>query len=278
MALHACRLFTRRCLLLAFLVVLFAGRASAAELTVSWSDNSGGLASFRVERRTGNDTAFSTVADLSARTTAYRDTTVVAGGTYCYRVRAYYFTTESPYSNEACASPIASTYTVTVTKVGTGTGVVTSTPQGLHCGTDCVASFAAGSIVTLIPTAAPGSVFAGWTGGCAGTASCTLAANSPVAVTAQFSTLVDLTVSTLGHGTVASNPAGIRCGASCSKTFVSGSRITLTATPANGFRFAGWSGACAGTGATCTVQLSNGTAVSAIFHNRGGNVGGPKRR
>jgi hypothetical protein len=272
------RLVTMLGVSLACLLACLPIMASAAELTVFWSDNSSGMASFRVERRAWAETAFNTVADLSARTTTYRDTNVVAGATYCYRVKAYYLATESPYSNEACASPIASTYTVTVTRVGAGTGVVASTPPGLQCGTDCVASFPAGSIVTLVSTAAPGSVFAGWTGGCAGTASCTLAANAPVSVTAQFSPLVDLTVSTLGRGTVASSPVGIRCGTSCSKTFVSGSRITLTATPANGFHFSGWTGGCSGAGLTCTVQLSNRTAVSATFRNGGGNIGGPKRR
>lgn len=252
--------------------------AAASELTVSWVDNSSGMASFRIERRVSPDPAFSTIADVSAAVTAYRDSNVISGATYCYRVMAYSFGTESGYSNEACGSPVASTFTVTVSKVGTGTGVVISSPGKIQCGTGCSGSFPSGSVVTLIPAAAAGSVFTGWGGGCAGTGSCTLAANEPVTVTAQFSALVDLTVSTSGRGIVASNPAGIRCGSSCSQTFASGTRITLTATPANGFRFTGWSGGCSGATATCTVQLGERTTVSAIFRNGGGNIGSSSRR
>jgi hypothetical protein len=54
-----------------------------------------------------------------------------------------------------------------------------------------------------------------------------------------------------GSGTVHSTPAGIDCGATCSASF-SGS-VTLTATPAAGSTFAGWSGGCSGLGG-CTVS------------------------
>jgi hypothetical protein len=65
-----------------------------------------------------------------------------------------------------------------------------------------------------------------------------------------------LAVSTTGNGsgTVSSGPAGINCGAICTARFAEGSAVTLTAAPAAGSRFAGWSGACAGTG-SCSVQI-----------------------
>ncbi len=79
--------------------------------------------------------------------------------------------------------------------------------------------------------------------------------------------LFDLTVSKsgLGGGTVASSPAGIDCGATCSTTFASGTSVTLTATPAAGSSFTGWSGSeCSGT-STCTVVMSEARAVTAEF-------------
>ena len=57
---------------------------------------------------------------------------------------------------------------------------------------------------------------------------------SPVALT--------VTKAGPGSGTVTSAPAGITCGAPCSATSASGTTVTLTATPAAGSTFAGWSG------------------------------------
>jgi 5-hydroxyisourate hydrolase-like protein (transthyretin family) len=76
-----------------------------------------------------------------------------------------------------------------------------------------------------------------------------------------------LTISPSGNGagTVTSSPAGISCGSACSARFAVGSRLTLTATPAPGSTFAGWTGACSGTG-TCQVRLvGSDLDVGAVF-------------
>src|SRR2546429_58155 len=44
------------------------------------------------------------------------------------------------------------TFTLTVTTTGTGSGTVTSSPQGIDCGTTCVASYDSGTVVTLTAT------------------------------------------------------------------------------------------------------------------------------
>ena len=68
-----------------------------------------------------------------------------------------------------------------------------------------------------------------------------------------------------GAGTVASSPAGVNCGSDCSENYSSGVSVTLTANPAAGSTFAGWSGGgCSGTG-TCTVTMSADTSVTADF-------------
>jgi hypothetical protein len=46
----------------------------------------------------------------------------------------------------------------------------------------------------------------------------------------------------LGAGTVTSSPAGINCGVVCVEDFSPGTVVTLTATPAAGSVFGGWSG------------------------------------
>ena len=67
-----------------------------------------------------------------------------------------------------------------------------------------------------------------------------------------------------GSGTVGSSPVGISCGSTCSHAYATGTVVTLTATPASGSVFSGWSGACSGTGG-CSVTMSQARAVSATF-------------
>ena len=91
------------------------------------------------------------------------------------------------------------------------------------------------------------------------------------AVTATFNssaTTFALTVTKAGTGagTVTSSPAGISCGATCSANYASGTSVTLTAAAASGSTFAGWSGACTGTGA-CTVSMTAARAVTATFNS-----------
>ncbi len=69
--------------------------------------------------------------------------------------------------------PVTS-FSLAVTKSGTGTGTVTSSPAGINCGSTCSASFNSGASVTLTPAAASGSTFAGWSGACTGTGACTV--------------------------------------------------------------------------------------------------------
>ncbi|HEY2988191.1 MAG TPA: hypothetical protein VGL11_10740 [Candidatus Binatia bacterium] len=68
-----------------------------------------------------------------------------------------------------------------------------------------------------------------------------------------------------GSGTVTSAPAGINCGSTCSFSYTSGASVTLTATPAAGSTFSGWSGACTGTG-TCSVTMNAAKSVTATFN------------
>jgi hypothetical protein len=78
-------------------------------------------------------------------------------------------------------------HNLTVTKAGTGAGTVASSPAGIDCGTSCTAAYAYGTPVTLTATAAPGSTFAGWSGGgCSGTGPCTVALDSAMNLTATF--------------------------------------------------------------------------------------------
>jgi Fe-S cluster biogenesis protein NfuA len=162
-------------------------------------------------------------------------------------------------------------FTVIVQKhpQGTGTGTVTSTPVGIDCGATCSNQFEEGTRVSLNAAAAPGSVFAGWSGGCSGTGACSVTGNATV--TARFNIAVStdrLTVNLAGTGTgtVTSNPSGISCPGSCAADFATGITVTLTATGTNGSTFTSWSGGgCSGAVPSCTVAINGDQAVTATF-------------
>ena len=93
--------------------------------------------------------------------------------------------------------------------------------------------------------------------------------SAAVTVTATFTPQWVLTAAKAGTGagTVTSNVGGINCGATCASTPINdGTAVTLTAAPAAGSVFAGWSGGgCSGTG-TCVVTLTAATTVTATFN------------
>src|SRR5439155_992377 len=137
-------------------------------------------------------------------------------------------------------------FTLTVSKAGAGSGTVTSAPAGVSCGATCSAAFASGTSVTLTAAPAAGSTFSGWSGGgCAGTGTCTVTVSAATTVSATFAIQAfTLTVTNAGAGigTVTSAPAGISCGTTCAAEFPNGTAVTLTAAPAAGSAFNGWSG------------------------------------
>jgi hypothetical protein len=160
----------------------------------------------------------------------------------------------------------AVTHSLTVSLGGAGSGSVSGT--GISCPSTCSHSYPTGTVVTLTAAPAAGSFFAGWSGGgCSGTSSCQVTVNSDATITATFNKIPNLTVSKqgTGTGTVTSSPVGIDCGSTCVSAFNSATVVTLTAVPAAGSRFGGWSGGgCSGSG-SCAVTLNADTTATATF-------------
>jgi Divergent InlB B-repeat domain len=160
-------------------------------------------------------------------------------------------------------------HTLTVTKNGSGTGTVTSSPAGISCDPTCSAPFNHGASVTL--TGAPGANTkpATWTGcdSVNGSNQCIVAITAAKAVTATFALeqhLLTVTKSGTGTGTVTTSPAGITCGATCSANFDHNAIVTLSKAADPGSVFKEWTGACTGSG-TCEVTMSEAKSVNAEF-------------
>jgi uncharacterized repeat protein (TIGR02543 family) len=172
-------------------------------------------------------------------------------------------------------SPSTFPLIVSVTGAGTVTG------GGIDCGgssTTCSANEPTGSEVTLTARPSSGGSFTGWGGACSGTnTTCSVTMSAARSVTATFSgassTEVDLTVSVTGSGRVVGGD--INCGngsKACSSKESEGASIGLTATPAAGASFTGWSGDCSGASSTCTIVMSQARNVSARFTTAPGST------
>ena len=97
------------------------------------------------------------------------------------------------YSRYGCRSDrwdiykVIDSYTLSVSKDGTGSGTVASDPAGISCGVDCSQTYHGGVTVTLTATPDPGSTFLGWSDPTCGTnASCAVIIEEDESLTATF--------------------------------------------------------------------------------------------
>jgi len=89
-------------------------------------------------------------------------------------------------------------YNLVISKSGTGSGTVTSTPSGIDCGNTCSAQFASGNPVQLIATEDAGSTFTGWGGDCTPCGSnttCQITMNGDMTCLANFGPNTPLSLS-----------------------------------------------------------------------------------
>ena len=167
-------------------------------------------------------------------------------------------------------------YTLVVTPEGTGDGRITSVPSGIDCEPACSDTFIVGTPVRLTALPYDGSVFAFWSGGCAGTTeTCDLQMTDDITVTTHFvpygtkeyKLKVKRVNKNQGDGVVTSNDRNIDCENTCSHTYYKDTIVTLSATPNQGSTFLGWkpeTPTCTGT-EPCTVSIDKATTVQALF-------------
>jgi hypothetical protein len=122
--------------------------------------------------------------------------------------------------------------------------------------------------IQLSAASADGYRFVRWTGdGCTGDADCSLTLDASKEVSALFAPdAYPLAVKVTGGGIVTSTPSGIVCRrGTCTKPFPSYQAVLLTAKPAKGSHFTGWSGSCHGKKTKCSVPMTAASAVRAAF-------------
>ncbi len=144
------------------------------------------------------------------------------------------------------------TYTLTVNVVGSGS--VTKNPDQ--------ATYLSGTVVQLTANPAAGWVLNSWTGdasGSAATIEVTVDANKVITATFIENTIptYTLTINIVGQGAVTKNPDLAQ--------YTSGTSVTLTPQPANGWEFSGWSGDLTGNTDPATISMTSDKTVTATF-------------
>ena len=186
------------------------------------------------------------------------------------------------------------TLMLTVDSLEQGSGTVHVSPPDADCANTpgsphtCSTLHQVGTVLTLTPLPSPDSVFAGWSGACSGSGPCQVTMDEARVAIAVFrgpQTLM-LTVDSLeqGSGTVHVSPPDTNCAnapgspQTCPTLHRVGTVLTLTPLPSPDSVFAGWSGACSGSG-PCQLAMDAARVVVAVFrianHPPTANAGGP---
>ncbi|MGC2446670.1 MAG: hypothetical protein WA477_03445 [Candidatus Sulfotelmatobacter sp.] len=163
-------------------------------------------------------------------------------------------------------TPTPASFQLRVTAPAAGSGTITSSPAGIHCPTNCTATFPQNTQVKLTASAAANYFFEGWSGACSGNTNCSVTMTGNETLAATFAPGVTLTVSISGSGagTVTSNPPGIDCPTTCTAVFPQDTSVTLSESAGSNGVFSSWAGACSGS-SSCSVMLSSADSVIATF-------------
>ena len=132
-----------------------------------------------------------------------------------------------------------SSYVLTVSKTGTGSGAIKSSLSSFDCEADCSYIYNEDTIVTLTAMSDKDSLFTGWAGDCSAcgiNAACNITLNGDKTCTAIFNLalppnycILEVSKTGIGDGVITSTPTGINCCMDCSETY-------LKATQANNLK------------------------------------------
>ncbi|MEK6552844.1 MAG: InlB B-repeat-containing protein, partial [Bacteroidota bacterium] len=190
----------------------------------------------------------SSVTVTAAANSGYRFVNWTEGNTVVSTSASYNFTISA---NRTLVANFVQQYTVTTSSNPTAGGTVTQSGSG---------TYNTGSSVTVTAAANSGYSFVNWTEGSTvvsanASYSFTISGNRTLVANFAISTYT-LTVNA-ANGTVTKNPD--------QANYNHGATVQLTATPATGYTFTGWSGDAAGSTNPLTVTMNSNKNITANF-------------
>jgi uncharacterized protein (TIGR02145 family)/uncharacterized repeat protein (TIGR02543 family) len=146
-------------------------------------------------------------------------------------------------------------YSLTLSASPTAGGSVSKSPDKLE--------YAAGDVVMVTATAKQGYAFSGWSGSqTSQNATMTVTMDGKKEFTANFThRTYTVTANAENGGTVSRSPG--------KSAYAYEDKVTVTAYPANGYKFTGWSGAATGTKNPVTVTVDDDLVLTAKFEWQG---------
>jgi len=213
--------------------------------TLSWNSSSG-AATYHVQVSTASDFSSILQQDSTVTGTSKTLSTLTKGTTCFWRVRAKNINGVSAWS---AAWSFTTIKQFALAIVATN-GSVTKSPDQ--------AQYDSGTVVTLTATPAAGYQFTGWSGDLTGTTNpAQITMNGAKSVTANFATITYSIATTATNGSVTKSPNQTQ--------YDSGTVVTLTAIPAVGYQFTGWSGDLTGTTNPAQIIMSSPKNIIANF-------------
>jgi hypothetical protein len=143
-------------------------------------------------------------------------------------------------------APPTEEFPLSLTKEGTGSGAVTSSPTGIDCGGICAAEFEKEAQVTLTASPDPGSAFIAWKH-CDSVEGriCKVKMSAAKAVAAKFTKTYEVTIEKAEGATGLGSVSGVACAATCTSAtmaILEGKTVTLKPKASKGSEFSGWNG------------------------------------
>ena len=212
-------------------------------VTTSSNPTAGGIVT---QSGTGTYNSGSSVTVTATANSGYSFVNWTEGSTVVSTSAGYNFTISA---NRTLVANFVQQYTVTTSSNPTAGGTVTQSGTG---------TYNSGSSVTVTATPATGYTFTGWGGDATGSTNpliVTMNSNKNIIANFAISTYT-LTVNA-ANGTVTKNPD--------QANYNHGTTVQLTATPATGYTFTGWSGDATGSTNPLTVTMNSNKNITANF-------------
>jgi len=181
-------------------------------------------------------------------------------------------------TNSSCGFCVDNCADFQLTTQVTGEGTISIRPTGsstVNCSSDCTYDYETNQVVNVQANPKTGYRFVRWEGSLCHNStsnSCRMIMNRNHTINAIFEPIsvanYVLSLNVSGQGTIQiATEANIQsCQSNCALSYPASQMVTLSAIPANGYRFVGWSGnPCNNLISSCNITMNRARTITALF-------------